>query len=92
MLLEVKVFGSTEWFDDVAPKMDILGFKVREDLTWADPETDGELKGFYYTYEGKDPMPFDEFVETIKDMEEIINAGEAPYIKFAIVPYKEKNK
>jgi hypothetical protein len=91
MLLEIQVFGSAEWYDKIAPALKTLGFKNLTELFWSDPETDGELMGFYYTYEGPDPMPFSEFVQTIKEMEQIINDGEAPYIRFAIVPDKRKD-
>ncbi|MCE1245564.1 MAG: hypothetical protein LWY06_02845 [Firmicutes bacterium] len=91
MLLEIQVFGSAEWYDKVAPALDKLGFTIVTDLSWSDPETDGELMGFYYTYTGKNPMPLNDFVKNIKDLEEIINDGEAPYIRFAIVPDKRKD-
>lgn len=90
MLMEIQVVGSKEWFEDVMPMFKSLGFKLLEDLTWSDPETDGELSGYYYTYEGKEPISFNDFVETVRDAEKTIEAGEAPYIKIAIVPDKKK--
>lgn len=89
MLLEIQVVGSAEWFEQVMPMMEKLKFEQRTDLRWSDPNTDGELMGYYYTYQGKEPMPFNEFAETIKDIEQIINNGEAPYIKINIVPDKK---
>lgn len=88
MLLEIQVIGSAEWFDKVMPMLETLKFAQRMDLRWSDPDTDGELMGYYYTYEGKQPMPFSELSDTIKDIEQIINDGEAPYIKINIVPDK----
>ena len=89
MLLEIQVVGSEEWFETVMPMLETLKFKQRTDLRWSDPNTDGELTGYYYTYEGKEPMPFDEFIETMKDIQQIINDGEAPYIKINIVSDKK---
>lgn len=91
MLLEIEVFGSEEWYDQVAPALKKLGFVEVKELMWSDPETDGERMGFYYTYEGPNKLTFDEFVETIKEFEKIIMEGEAPYIKFAIVRDKRKD-
>jgi len=90
MLLEIRVFGSAEWYEDVAPNLETLGFKNIVELNWADPETDGEYMGFYYTYEGKVPMAFNEFAETIREMEKTIKDGEAPFIQVSIVPDKRK--
>jgi len=88
MLLEINVIGSEEWYEDVMPTLEKLGFKNKSDLNWSDPETDGELMGFYYTYDKDEPMPLDDFIETISEMKKTIMDGEAPYIKFAIVKDK----
>ena len=93
MLLEIQVIGSEEWYETVMPELKILGFREISELGWSDPETDGELMGFYYSYQGETPMPFDEFVETVKEIRKTINDGEAPYIRFNIVADKrEKSK
>ncbi|MCD4783949.1 MAG: hypothetical protein K8T10_09020 [Candidatus Eremiobacteraeota bacterium] len=92
MLLEIKVFGSAEWYEDVMPTLEKLGFKIVPELNWSDPDTDGELMGFYYTYDKDEPMPFDEFTETMNEMKKIIMDGEAPYIQFAVVRDKRKKQ
>ncbi len=89
MLLEIQVVGSAEWYEKVMPMLDTLKFKQRTELRWSDPNTDGELMGYYYTYDGKEPMPFNELIDTINDIEQIINDGEAPYIKINIVSDKK---
>lgn len=90
MLLEIQVVGSEEWFEKVMPMLETLKFRQLTELRWSDPETDGELTGYYYTYEGKEPMPFSEFAETVNDIEQMINEGEAPYIKINIVSDKKR--
>jgi hypothetical protein len=86
MLLEVQVLGSAEWFDEVYPKFKTMGFEEIAELAWADPETDGEFTGHYFEYKAKEAIPFEHFHDFLKDMEEIILGGEAPYIKINIVP------
>ncbi|MFP4497686.1 MAG: hypothetical protein ACLFQV_05695 [Vulcanimicrobiota bacterium] len=88
MLLEVKVFGSEEWFEQVHPRMLLLGFREDEDLMKVDPESDGEVTIHYFDLKKKGAMTFEEFTTTIKDMEEIIMEGEAPFIEFRMVPDK----
>lgn len=91
MLLEVKVFGSAEWFDEVYPKFETMGFVEQKDLGWSDPETDGEYMGYYFDYNENEGMHFDDFVGFIKEMEEIINKGEAPFIKINIVKSRKQD-
>ncbi len=91
MLLEVQVVGSAEWFEEALPAFKEFGFRQRKDLGWADPETDGELMGFYYDI-GEDSVPFRHMADFIKEIEKIIQDGEAPYIKFNMVPDRKKSQ
>lgn len=84
MLLEIKVFGSAEWYEKAIPVIEEMGFHEVAELAWADPETDGELSGHYYDYSGKENIPFSHFVETIQEIERIVMEGEAPYIKLSM--------
>lgn len=92
MLLEVQVMGSAEWYEQVLPTFEEMGFVPRENLNWSDPETDGELMGFYYDMNKKDGMAFKDFCDYIGEIEKIIMDGEAPYVKFALVPDREPGK
>ena len=88
MLLEVKVMGSAEWYEQAIPAFEEFGFKQMEDMNWSDPETDGEFMGFYYDV-GNKPIPFEHMADFISEIEKIIMDGEAPFIKFRMVPAKK---
>jgi hypothetical protein len=83
MILEVQVLGSLEW-QQIYPQFEEMGFEELADLSWADPETDGELRAYYFNYTKKDNLPFEEFIAFINDIKKIVNAGEGPYIKVSI--------
>ena len=70
MLLEVKVTASQEWYEEIMPELEKMGFVVKEELGWADPETDGELMGYYFDYQGDKSLDFKKFMEFIQDIEE----------------------
>jgi hypothetical protein len=91
MLLEIEVLGSAEWFEQVYPKFKVMGFEEVSELKWADPETDGELMGYYFDYTKKEGIPVDEFALLLSEMQEILANGEAPYVKMKMVKDK-RNK
>ena len=88
MLLEIKVYGSAEWFKEVRPMLEQNHFIEQEKLTWFDPDTDGELGGYYYEYTGKEPMSLDAFYKFLKKIKKIIMEGEAPSITMNLVADK----
>lgn len=90
MLLEVQVMGSAEWYEKVLPSFEKMGFASKENFNWSDPETDGELMGFYYDLSKKEGLPVKEFFDYIAEIEKIIMDGEAPYVKFTLVPDKNR--
>jgi hypothetical protein len=85
MLLEIKVLSSAEWYEKVIPLLQRRGFVAREDLQWADPETDGEYMGYYYDYQGNSPLAYEDLAALIKQIKAIIRRGEAPLIDLALV-------
>jgi len=91
MLLELKVFGSREWYEKVVPLLENEGFEARADLHWADPETDGELMGCYYDYNLGQVMPIDRFMHLMAQIQRIIEDGEAPGIEIGLVPSKDRS-
>ena len=89
MLLEIKVLGSAQWYEQAMPQLEQGGFVLQEDLGWADPETDGEYMGYYYDYQGQQPLRFEELVALIKKIKTMIRRGEAPLIEVSVVADKE---
>lgn len=84
MLLEVKVWGSKEWYEQGAPALEALGFVAREDLGGADPETDGELITLFF--ELQKPVVAETLAKTLHTIRTTVLAGEAPQIDIAFVP------
>ncbi len=89
MLLEIKVLSSAEWYEKVIPRLEQIGLVLREDLGWADPETDGEYMGYYYDYQGQEPLRFEDLAATLKKIKAIIARGEAPLIEISVVAEKK---
>lgn len=85
MLLEARVWGSKEWYEDCMPRLEEKGFVQREDLGWADPETDGEFMGFYYDYRGQEPLSFEDLAAFINDLKAILDRAYTPPGQFALV-------
>lgn len=88
MILEVKVFGSAEWYEQCLPAFEEFGFTQIVDMGWSDPETDGEFMGFYYDYAKDEPLTLEHFKDFLDEIKSIIMDGEAPFIKFAMVADK----
>ena len=85
MLLEVRVWASHEWYEVVRPKFDEQGFIEREDLGWSDPDTDGEYMGCYFEWNNEEGLAWEDFCKFLAEIKKIIEAGEAPDIKFYLV-------
>jgi hypothetical protein len=87
MLLEFKVWGSREWYEQAVPMLEEAGLKDRPDLAWADPDTDGEKMGCYYDYadekEGLDPG---HLADVLTRVRKVVLNGEAPDIEISFVP------
>ena len=86
MLLEVKVVSSEEWYEEILPEIEKMGFKELEDLGWQDPETDGEYMGYYFEYRGKEPMELTKLCEFIQKTEEKLKNTLALPPKWFIFP------
>lgn len=85
MLLEVRVWSSQEWYEAAYPKFEEQGFKEREDLGWSDPETDGEFMGYYFEWNKTEGIAWEDFCKFLQAIKKIIDASEAPDIKFYLV-------
>jgi hypothetical protein len=85
MLLEIRVWGSRQWYKEVMPRLEQKEFALLEDLGWSDPETDGEFMGFYYEYRGAEPMAVKDLCSFIQELAAIIEHGEAPSVEFNII-------
>ena len=85
MLLQFKVWGSTEWYERGIPLLEGFGLVPRDDLAWADPETDGELMTVYFDYEDKPSLSALDLCDVLRQVKEVVEAGEAPSIEIGIV-------
>ena len=85
MLLEFKVWGSTEWYERAVPMLEDFGLVPRPELSWADPETDGELMGLYFDYEDTAALSAFDLCEVLARVRGIVEAGEAPGLEVNIV-------
>lgn len=84
MLLEMRGFSSSELYDTIIPKLEAAEFK--EVNHWADPETDGELMGFQYEYNGTKELLFEDLIKLIKEIEAVtIKSALIPEYKFYLI-------
>jgi hypothetical protein len=88
MLLEVRVWGSREWYEVALPLIEGKGFKMVPELGWSDPSTDGEFMGFYFRYCGSQPLPFQDFCKLVEQVHLSLETALTPPAQFAIVAEK----
>jgi hypothetical protein len=78
MHLELMVWGSREWSEQVQPLLAAHGFVELPQRHWADPETDGERMRFAYTYRAHQPLAWAQLAELVAQVETILATAEAP--------------
>lgn len=87
MLLEIEVWGSREWYEQALPLLQEAGLRDLPDLSWADPETDGER--MICRFDLGDPHhPLDAtcLSDVLSRVRAAVMAGEAPSIEMRFVP------
>ncbi|MCD6310125.1 MAG: hypothetical protein J7M18_05385 [Candidatus Eremiobacteraeota bacterium] len=84
LYLMAKVVASREWYEEVLPMMEKKGFRDIPDKGFSDPETDGELMGYFFEYNGKE-LPLQDFVEMINEINKIMDEGETMRPTWTIV-------
>lgn len=85
MLLEFKVWGSKEWYEQAIPMLEELGLQEVPDLGWSDPDSDGELMGRYYDYTDKGGVDPAHLADVLARIRKLIMDGEAPSIEVRLV-------
>lgn len=85
MLLEFKVWGSTEWYERAVPMLEDFGLTPRPDLAWADPETDGEWMRLYFDYDDTLSLSAFDLFEVLSRLRTIVEGGEAPSLEINVV-------
>lgn len=86
MLLEFKVWGSREWYEQAIPMLEEAGLKERPDLAWADPDTDGEKMGCYYDFvDAKEGIDAAHLADILARVKKVVMGGEAPDIEICFV-------
>ncbi len=92
MLLEIQVWGSREWYEKALPLLEKSGFTHLSELRWADPETDGELGGWYFDYADETPLSLDDFQTIMGDLHDVLKDAEAPVQSISVVRKKAPTK
>ena len=75
MYLKAGVVASREWYEECLPMLEEKGFKDVPEKGYSDPDTDGELMGYFFEYKGKE-LPMQDFVAMINEVNRIMDEGE----------------